>query len=228
MLENNRRPGTPKTDNKKQNNMKKIFLLLALVSVFTLQAETFVKVTDPATLQDGDQVLLGYADKNHVSAGFSSTKKYLDVTTATFTSDDVTLSEPTIITLKKSGSYWNLYIGTKPIGHKSGNNDLDVNQGTKTDFAISIENGNAKLISQTPGKNNNEVFFAYNASSPRFALYHAGSNMKTISLYRLDETSIPDLVVTEVSLDPAELTLRVGEQATLTATLTPQMRWTKP
>lgn len=201
--------------------MKKIFLLLALVSVFTLQAETFVKVTDPATLQDGDQVVLGYADKNHVSAGFSDTKKYIDVTTATFTSDDVTLSEPTIITLQKSGSYWNLYIGTKPVGHTSGNSDLDTKYRYTTDFAITIENGNAKIISQTPGKNDYEVFFAYNPSSPRFALYHAGSNMKTICLYRLDETSIPDVVVTEVSLDPAELTLRVGEQATLTATLTP-------
>ena len=201
--------------------MKKIFLLLALASVFTLQAETFVKVTDPATLQDGDQVLLGYADKNHVSAGFSSTKKYIDVTTATFDAEQVVVDNPTSITLKKAGNYWNLYVGSKPIGHKSGNSDLDVNQKTTTNFAISIENGDAKLISQTPGKNSNEVFFAYNPSSPRFALYHAGSNMKTISLYRLDETSIPDMVVTEVSLDPAELTLRVGEQATLTAALTP-------
>ena len=201
--------------------MKKIFLLLALASVFTLQAETFVKVTDAATLQDGDQVVLGYADKNHVSAGFSSTKKYIDVTTATFTSDDVTLIEPTIITLQKSGSYWNLYIGTKPVGHASGSSDLDTKYRYTTDFAIAIENGNAKIISQTPGKNDYEVFFAYNPSSPRFALYHAGSNMKTISLYRLDETSIPDVVVEEITIDPAELTLRVGEQASLTATLTP-------
>lgn len=202
--------------------MKKILLLLACaISAMTMSAETFVKVTNPATLQDGDQVLLGYADKNHVSAGFSDTKKYIDVTTATFTSDDVTLSEPTIITLQKSGSYWNLYIGTKPVGHASGSSDLDTKYRYTTDFAITIENGNAKIISQTPGKNDYEVFFAYNPSSPRFALYHAGSNMKTISLYRLDETSIPDVVVTEVSLDPAELTLRVGEQATLTATLTP-------
>ena len=202
--------------------MKKLsLLLLALASVFSLQAETFVKVTDPATLQDGDQIVLGYEAGAKVSDTFSSTKKFIATTDATFSDDNVTLTEPTTITLKKSGSYWNLYIGTKPIGHKSGNNDLDVNQGTKTNFAISIENGNAKLISQTPGKNNNEVFFAYNASSPRFALYHAGSNMKTISLYRLDETSIPDVVVTEVSLDPATLTLRVGDQATLTATLTP-------
>ena len=201
--------------------MKKIFLLLALASVFTLRAETFVKVTDAASLQDGDQVVLGYADKSHVSAGFSDTKKYIDITSATFDGDNLTLSEPTVITLQKSGIYWNLYIGTKPIGNKSGISDLDVNQKTVTDFAISIENGNAKIVSQTPGKNDNEVFFAYNPSSPRFALYHAGSNMKAISLYRLDETSIPDVVVKEVTIDPAELTLRVGDKATLTATLLP-------
>ena len=42
--------------------MKKISLfLIALVSAFALQAETFVKVTDPATLQDGDQVVLAYS-----------------------------------------------------------------------------------------------------------------------------------------------------------------------
>lgn len=195
---------------------------MALVSAFTLQAETFVKVTDAATLQDGDQVVLGYADKSHVSAGFSDTKKYLDVTTATFEGDNVTLSEPTVITLQKSGSYWNLYIGTKPVGHTSGNSDLDTKYRYTTDFAITIDgNGEAKVVSQTPGKNDNEVFFAYNPSSPRFALYHAGSNMKGISLYRLDETTIPDVVVKEVTIDPAELTLRVGDEATLTATLTP-------
>ena len=202
--------------------MKKISLLLiALASAFALNAETFIRVTDPATLQDGDQIVLGYEAGAKVSDTFSTTKKFIATTDATFSDDNVTLTEPTTITLKKSGSYWNLYIGTKPIGHKSGNSDLDVNQGTKTDFAISIENGNAKLISQTPGKNNNEVFFAYNASSPRFALYHAGSNMKTISLYRMDESTIPDVVVTKVSLDPATLTLREGDNATLTATLTP-------
>ena len=202
--------------------MKKLsLLLLALASVMAINAETFIKVTDPATLQDGDQVVLGYEAATKVSASFSSTKKYIDVTTATFDAEQVVVDNPTSITLKKSGSYWNLYIGTKPIGHKSGTSDLDANQKTTTDFAISIENGNAKLVSQTPGKNSNEVFFAYNASSPRFALYHAGSNMKNISLYRLDESTIPDVVVTKVSLDPATLTLRVGDNATLTATLTP-------
>lgn len=202
--------------------MKKLsFLFLAIASALALQAETFIKVIDATSLQDGDQVVLGYQTGAKVSAGFSSTKKYIDATAATFDGDNVILSEPTTITLKKNGSYWNLYIGTKPVGHKSGSSDLDIEYRYTTDFDIAIDNGNAKLISQTPGKNNNEVFFAYNASSPRFALYHAGSNMKDITLYRLDETTIPDVVVKEVTIDPTELTLRVGDQTTLTATLTP-------
>ena len=202
--------------------MKKLSILfLAIVSAWTLHAEIFIKVTDPATLQDGDQVVLAYADGSRVSAGFSSTKEYIDVAEATFDGNNVTLSEPIVITLKKAGNYWNLSIGSKPVGHKSKSSDLDDNQKTTTNFAITIENGAAKLISQTPGKNSNEVFFAYNASSPRFALYHAGSNMKNISIYRLDESTIPDVVVTSVALSESALTLRVGDNATLTATLTP-------
>ena len=201
--------------------MKKIIFLLVLASAIALQAETFVKITDPAVLQDGDQVVLGYEAGAKVSDTFSSSKKYIDVVDATFADDQVSIENPTTITIKKSGSYWKLYIDSKAVGHTSGNSDLDTKYRYETEFAISFDNGNAKVVSQTPGKNNNEVFFAYNASSPRFALYHAGSNMKTISLYRLDESTIPDVVVKEVTLDPAELTLRVGEQATLTPTLSP-------
>ena len=202
--------------------MKRFSLfLLALASIMAVHAETFIKVIDPASLQDGDQVVLAYEAGTTVSNGFASTKKYIASTSASFAADQVTVDDPTPITLKKDGSYWNLYIGSKPVGHKSGSSDLDVNQGTTTNFVISIENGNAKIVSQTPGKNSNQVFFAYNTSSPRFALYHAGSNMKSISLYRLDESSIPDVVVKEVTVNPTSLTLRVGEQATLTATFTP-------
>ena len=196
-------------------------LLLALASMMAIHAETFVKVTNPATLQDGDQIVLGYEAGAKVSAGLSSTKKFLASTNATFSDETLSLTEPTTITLKKAGNYWNLYIGTKPVGHKSGSSDLDANQKTTTDFAISINNGNAKLISQTPGKNNNEVFFAYNASSPRFALYHSGSNMKEVAIYRLDDSTIPEVSVKSVELSEEALTLRVGDQTTLTATLLP-------
>ena len=202
--------------------MKKIsLLLLAIASIFTLQAETFIKVNDAATLQDGDQIVLGYEAGAKVSAGLSSTKKFLASTDATFSGENILLTEPTTITLKKAGNYWNLYIGTKPVGHKSGSSDLDANQKTTTNFAISINNGKAKLISQTPGKNNNEVFFAYNASSPRFALYHSGSNMKEVAIYRLDDSTIPEVSVKSVELSEEALTLRVGDQTTLTVTLLP-------
>ena len=202
--------------------MKKLSILfLAILSACSLYAETFVKVTDPATLKDGDQVVLGYEAGTKVSAGFYSNKKYIGVVDATFSGNKVTLSDPTPITLKKAGNYWNLSIGSKPVGHKSESSDLDVNQKTTTNFAITIENGNAKLISQTPGKDNAQVFFAYNTQSPRFSLYKATSGMKEISLYRLDESTVPDVVVTDVSLSASALTLRVGDNATLTATLTP-------
>ena len=202
--------------------MKKLsLLLLALASVMAIHAEVYLKVTDVTSLQDGDQVVLAYEAGTSVSDGFSSTKKYIASTSASFTADQVTVDDPTPLTIKKTGNCWNLYIGSKPVGHKSGTSDLDVNQGTTTNFAISITNGQAKIVSQTPGKNNNEVFFAYNASSPRFALYHAGSNMKGITLYRLDESTIPDVVVSSISLSETALTLREGEQATLTATLLP-------
>ena len=202
--------------------MKKILILLTCaIGAMTMSAETFIKVIDPASLQDGDQVVLAYEAGTTVSNGFASTKKYIASTSASFAADQVTVDDPTPFALKKNGSYWNLYIGSKPVGHKSGSSDLDVNQGTTTNFAISIENGNAKIVSQTPGKNSNQVFFAYNTSSPRFALYHAGSNMKEITLYRFDAANQPDKEVTSISLSETALTLREGEQATLTATLLP-------
>ena len=49
-----------------------------------INAETFIKVTDPATLQDGDQVVMAYESGAQVSDGFASTKKYIDITDATY------------------------------------------------------------------------------------------------------------------------------------------------
>ena len=202
--------------------MKKIsLLLLALASMMAIHAEVYLKVTDVTSLQDGDKVVLAYEAGTSVSDGFSSTKKFIASTSASFAADQVSVDDPTPLTIKKSGNYWNLYVGSKPVGHKSGNSDLDVNQGTTTNFAISITNGQAKIVSQTPGKNNNEVFFAYNPSSPRFALYYASSNMKEIALYRFDAANQPDKEVTSISLSETALTLREGDETTLTATLLP-------
>lgn len=205
--------------------MKKIFtiLTLAMFSTLTMQAETFIKVTDTTTLKDGDKVVMGCAAKSEVSAGITSTYKFLDAVTATFNNDQVTVDNPTVITLKKNGSYWNLYIGSKVIGHASGSSDLD---GQKcrytTDFAISFAaNGTVNIVSQTPGKDNAEVFFNHHNTMPRFSLYKASSNQTPIELYKLDKTTIPDVVVTSVALNKNSLSLRIDETETLTATVLP-------
>ncbi len=204
--------------------MKKIFFLFAAVMCWvSMSAETFIKVTDAAALQDGDKVVMGCAAKGEVSAGITSTYKFLDGVTATFNGNQATVDNPTVITLKKNGSYWNLYIGTKVIGHASGSSDLD---GQKcrytTNFAISIAaNGTANIVSQTPGKDNAEVFFNHHNTMSRFSLYKATSNQTPIELYKLDETTIPDVVVTSVSLNKNAMELRIGNTETLTATVLP-------
>ena len=201
--------------------MKKIFCLFAAVMCWmSMSAETFIKVTDAATLQDGDKVVMGYQSDaaKKVSAGFGGSKSaYLDATDATFVGDNATLDNPTVITLKKSGNYWKLFIGAKPIGHASGSKDLDKDKKTETEFAISFTNGKANIVSQTT----TTYAFYYNATSPRFALYAASSNQQPIELYKLDESTIPDVVVTSVALNKSAVEIRMGNTETLTVTVKP-------
>jgi len=203
---------------------KVLFMLACAIGALTMQAETFVKVTDASTLQDGDKVVMGYHSDvvSKVSGGFSDTKKFLTAVDATFADGKATLDNPTVISLKKSGSFWKLFIGTHAVGHASGSNDLDTKYRYETEYAINIEsNGIAKIVSQTPGKNNNQVYFRYNAGSPRFNVYAANSTAVDIELYKLDESSIPEVVVTSVSLNKKSLTLRIDENETLSATVKP-------
>ena len=208
--------------------MKKIAMIMVVatlswITTGTMNAETFVKVTDASTLQDGDKVIIGCAEKNEVSAGFSSTYKFLNAATATFANNKVTVDNPKIITLKKSGNYWNLYFGTKVIGHESGTSNLDGNKCRyTTKFAISIEtNGTANIVSQTLGDDNAQVFFNHHNTLSRFSLYKTASPQTSIELYKLDESTIPEVVPTKVVLDKHEAELRIGASLTLTATVTP-------
>lgn len=201
--------------------MKKIFFLCTcMLAALAMQAEAFVKVTDAGTLQDGDKVVMAYQSETakKVSADFGGSKSaYLDATDATFNGNYASLDNPTVITLKKSGSYWKLFIGTKPIGHKSGTKDLDKDKKTETEFAISFTDGKVNIVSQTT----NTYAFYYNSTSPRFALYTSSSNQQPIELYKLDESTIPDVVPTSVELSKNSLELRVGGEETLTATVKP-------
>jgi len=210
--------------------MKKFILFFAAISLSfsTAFAETFNKVTDVTSLTDGCQVIIGCASQSKVSSNFASTgtggtkHEYLLSVAGTFNDGKVTVTDPYLITLKKNGDYWNLYIGTKPIGHKSGENAFDSKYQTTTDFAIAIAGGVATVTSQTPGKNSATVFFCYNAGSPRFALYGASANQTAVELYLLDGSSVPEKLPTSVELNKEKLDMRVGDAAqTLTATVLP-------
>ena len=206
--------------------MKKIFTFTLSMCMFgwvALRAESFIKVTDVAALQDGNKVILGCASAGKVSGGFQGNKESLVAVDATFADDTVKLEDPTYLTLKANGNHWNLFVGTKPIGHKSGYNKFDSKQETTTNFAIAIQTGTATMVSQTPGSNSATVAFYYNTSSPRFGLYASSfAQGATVELYVLDETSVPEIVPMAVDLDQEKANVRLGSTLTLSAVVTPE------
>lgn len=206
--------------------MKKIFTFTLSMCMFgwvALRAESFIKVTDVAALQDGNKVILGCAAAGKVSGGFQGNKESLVAVDATFADDTVKLEDPTYLTLKANGNHWNLFVGTKPIGHKSGYNKFDSKQETTTNFAIGISAGTATMVSQTPGSNSATVAFYYNTSNPRFGLYASGfAQGAAVALYVLDETSVPEIVPMAVDLDQEKANVRLGSTLTLSAVVTPE------
>ena len=212
--------------------MKKIFFTLATVAyALMMQAETFNKVTDVASLQDGDKVVMACETKGVISGAFdlnSSNKpiqlKCVDVT---FNNGSTTIENPTVIKLtKKSNGDWNLYLivndQEKPIGHApSSDNSVDLKSGTTTDFAITFNNGNVIIKSRTQ-KDQEGKFpqFYSNTSSGKFRLYNS-TTQNAIQLYKLDESTIPEVVPTAVELNKWEAEIRIGNTETLTATVTP-------
>ena len=206
--------------------MRKVFFFIAAwaLGMSSMYAEVFNQATKTDDLQDGAFVLLGHAgssesDPSKVSAGFASTKKYIEAADAEIKDGVATIDGATVMTLKKNGSYWNLYIGDKPVGHKSGEWDLDTKQKSVTDYAISFNaDGTVNIVSQT----NEDCFFAFNATNPRFKTYKASSKMKAIELYIRDESSVGPIEPTGVELSSEAMEIRMGDDpVTLTATVEP-------
>ena len=205
--------------------MKKIILsIVCAMGVIALNAETFNKVTDAATLADGDKVILACEASNAVSAGFKTgtgANKYLSYSDASFLNGVATVTSPTYLDLHKSGNYWTFTLGGKPIGNKTGSNDFDTEKKTTANFTIAIDGeGYATIVSQNKGENNANVQFYCNSSNKAFRLYSSTTQNK-IQLYKLDESSVPEVVPTKVELDKESAEVRIGETLTLSATVTP-------
>lgn len=201
---------------------KHVLIVVGLVSMATNSAN-FIKVTDASVLADGDRVLLVHPADGKVSGGFTNNKKALQaVDNAIFVDDTIKIEEVTALMLKQNGSFWNLYVGATPIGHNGGSNQFDVNQLTTSNFTIAINaEGEAVITSQTPGDRNEEVFFNYNVSDPRFALYRVASNQAPIELYVLDGEAAPVDIPLSVSLDRERTEMHLESPMTMMVTVAP-------
>ncbi|MCR5049793.1 MAG: Ig-like domain-containing protein [Paludibacteraceae bacterium] len=202
---------------------KHVLIIVGLINAMAICSANFIKVTDASVLKDGDRVLLGRAADGQVNGGFTENKKALrSCNNAVFAGNTLSIDDATSLLLKKNGSYWNIYVGSTPIGHNSGNSHFDVTQATTSNFTIEImDGGEAKITSQTAGDKNEEVFFNYNVSDPRFALYRVASNQAPIELYVLDGESDPVEIPLSVSLDKVTAEIHMGTPEMLIATVSP-------
>ena len=203
--------------------MKKLFSILACALMFlTAQAMQFKQVVTVDSLNSGDEIVFGYSDETvtRVSTTFLGNKKAIDVVNATLQDSVMSVEGTSVITLTKlAGGNYTMKIGTKPIGHKSGVKDLDTNQKTTTEFAISFNaDGTATVASQT-----SDYYFYYNPGSPRFALYTASAtNTAPIRIYKKLATPVIPVDAESVALSEHALSVRMGETGTLTATVLPE------
>jgi hypothetical protein len=197
--------------------MRKIFLsFILMLWAGILSAETFVKVTDVASLNNGDKILFVCEANGKVNAGFISSYKAISGTTASISGGKVTLDSYTAITLTASGSNWTMTLGSSKIGHKD-SKDLDTNRKTSTVFSIAISGGDATITSQS----NTSYIWKNNNNDGRFALYTSSSSgVSPIQIYKLDEGSLPENAVTSVTLNKNEAKVRLGTPETLSATIT--------
>lgn len=204
--------------------MKRILSILACALLFfTAQASQFQLVTDVTTLANGDEIVFGYQNDDatitKVSSTFQSNKESLTAINATLT-DNVMVADPTVITLTKlANGNFTMAVGGKPIGHTAGSNKFDTKQKTTTEFAISIAaDGVATVNSQTTTTYN----FYFNTGSPRFGLYSSSSATNgVIKIYRLLEEPAIVADAESVELNTHALSVRIGETASLTATVLP-------
>ena len=206
--------------------MKKyLSIIVGLMSVLATNADNYIKVTDASVLHDGDRVLLGRASEHKVSGDFLKNKVALNAVDAEFPTgkDTITVTNATELLLKKNGGYWNIYIGTTPIGHDCGSNKFDVAQLKTTSFSIGItSNGWAQIVSMTTGEKGKEVGFAYNLSDFRFGLYATdNTQMLEIELYVLDGERAPVEIPTSLSFDKSKAEVHMGSTMSIFATTTP-------
>lgn len=164
---------------------------MLMCAVVEVNATRYQKVTSVTELADGDVVLMANENAKKVSGACAG--KYIEAVDATFTDGVVEIDGATEITLKASGSNWNLKVGTKTIG----NNNVDLNSEGKgtTTYSIRFDGGNV-IIANTVSTNGT---FYFNGSQPRFKTYNSTSQQQ-IQLYKKVSGTTPSMTLSTSTL----------------------------
>lgn len=164
-----------------------------LLSVFyalliggTVFADTWQLLTDAASLQAGDQLVLACSSKSVTAADIASGKTFMDTTSSTFSGDKITtLGTGTVIfTLGGKEGAWTLSNAAGSLLGATAVKKVAWGSGTTT-WEISISSdGTATIQSTISGYGR----FLYNVNDPRFTTYTStpSQSMLLPQLYRLE------------------------------------------
>lgn len=193
--------------------MKKLTLSLAALMACTLSfAANYEQVTDASTLQAGDVIVIGCADKGKVAAAIG-TGKFLTAVDATFADGVVALTDAYEIKLSGDATAWTLTSDEGVIGATAAK-AMALGKGTTT-WTIAIAEGKATITCGKFGR------ILYNAGTPRFMNYTSNTSATMLLPELYKKVAGADVPATAIALSETTLTKEQYKNVKLTATLTP-------
>ena len=168
----------------------------------------YTLVTDPATLRDGDCIVLARnSGISLIASGAGADNLTVDSAGLSFEADKVASDKALVLTLVQKGAAWNLRLpdGRLLGAEKSGSAKLLF--GKNTDWTMTAEDGKVIVTNVTVGRS-----LAYNANQKYLRLYSSPATMPYVFVYTLTPHAgqPTDLHSAEEALRPRKV-LRNGQ-----------------
>ena len=211
---------------KKISLLKSLFVVLAL-SLFSVSAfaedGVWTLVSDASKLAIGDKIVIAATDYDYaISTTQNSNNR--GQAAITKTNSTITIGETVQILTLEAGAVDNTFAFNTGSGYlyaaSSSKNYLktQVTNNANGSWSIAID---AKGVATVVAKGSNtRATMQYNQQSSLFACYSSASQ-KAISIYKLEDGTAEEVVVTAITLDQTTLALEQYREAQLIATLTP-------
>ena len=164
--------------------MKKICIFcLSLLTAMTAMAEEWTLVTDPATLQAGDLVVLACNTEGVTAGEYNSTKGYFASVASIFGDKNSTITSlgngSVVLTIGGQAGAWTFTLDGQLIG-ASAPKKLLLGRGTTT-WTISIIGGDATITNTNPDYGS----IQYNKQHNSLRFLNYTSNQTPVQLYRM-------------------------------------------